>query len=306
MFFNPDNIYPLHFLIYATTGFWKIESSSKWKKFFYKIYHYLNYVNFLFITSVLIIDAYIVKNDLKKFSNNLCSTITSLATAIKVTILMRKRKMAEEVDDCLENNLYIRNLDRSKEDQEIFGKHSRHLTMITVMYYALGIPLIFFWIIYPLLDDGEEKRFPMPFPFPNAVHSPVFEIVYCYHAITMIIAFINVSAYDMIFYGYLVRVCVQFEILAKNAGKLKNLYPKIKFEEIIEGYHENLNQEDFMQLESFFIRENYIKDGEKNEINERNEKEWRKERTIKEMQMNVIHHQAILRYEDISTKVWFC
>lgn len=265
-----------------------------------------NEISFTFLLCVFLIDAYMVRNDLGKLSTNLCSTINCIGSMIKIWILNSKKKEAERIRIKLDNNLNLANIGDSTDDQKIIERNSRNLALITAIFYAMGFPLVIFWLAFPMLDNTEQRRFPVPFiDFPKIKESPIYEIIYSYHAVTLITFFFNILSYDMIFYGFLVRICAQLEILKKNFGKINDLYPKINFARIIDGYHEAKEDDWFendgplenviqMKVNSIYSSDMSAKNQFELMIKNKDTARWRCDETVKIIEENIIHHQVIL------------
>lgn len=256
-----DQIYRLHFKVYGATGHWRTLSSSKWKQFIWDLYFGTVHLAIIIQTIALLIDAYIIRQNLEKLSTNLCSSITFVGTVYKIWVFIVNQKTIEKLSHKLQNNLFISRVGQSKSDKDILQKYSK---LVAKVLRALGLMasfLIVFWSVFPILDSGSEKRYPFPFPVYNAP-TPIYEIVYVYQVLILISVSFNVLTYDMIFYGFMARICAQYEILAKNISQIKDLS---------------------------------CDKGKVRSVNEDEVKKIKDKKVIKIIKENVIHHKEILR-----------
>lgn len=171
-------------------------------------------------------DAYIVRKDLGKISTNLCSTLLYGGTFIKIVVFSLNRSKVEKLCDQLENYLYMPNVGISQKDKDIYDKWAIYITEASRILWFMGICWCIFWCIFPVLDPGNEVRYPIPFPV-HISESPIYELIYSYHVPLVASVTFSVLTYDMIFYGIVARICVQYEIIAKNISEINDLYPEL-------------------------------------------------------------------------------
>lgn len=223
------------------------------------------HIAFLMQVIFLVIDAYSVRKDIQKLSLNLCSTLIYGAMFLKIIVFDVKQENVLKILDQLENNLYEPDIGKSKADQEIIEKYAKLIAEASKMLWLMGLPWCVFWCIFPVLDSGNEVRYPIPFPF-DISESPTYELVYAFQVPVVISVSICALTYDMMFYGMIARVCVNYEIAAKNISEIKNLYSNAAEADYFKGFA-----------------------GREEMDNEREKK------VVRIIRANVNHHRAILR-----------
>lgn len=271
--FQANNIYPLHFKLYTITGFWKIDSKSKYKKFLYNLFHFITATAGIFIMLAETVDAYLVRNDIEKLSTNLCSNIAIAAANIRMWILYFEKKRVEQMHVNLDNNFNLMTVGNSERDQKIFEKYSKELAKITVMFYAIAMPCSFLWMIFPMLESAEKRRFPIAFPnLPKMKESPRYEIIYAYLVMILLITPNSVLSYDLIVYGFYTRIRAHYEILIENFRKIGDLYRDNDYGNI------------YGDLKDFKVESGKVE-----------YTKWRCEETMRIIKENIVHHAAILK-----------
>lgn len=299
-FKSSDYIHDYNFFMYNLTGFGILENSENLKKRLYSIYHKIFHSLYSFIIGLFVIDAYLVRNEKEKLFLNLCTTIVTTASLVKMWVLMDKLKFVVELRRKFRENFNLPYVGKEEAHKEIMEKNSRQQVLITKALTTMAIPLVTIWITFPLVDPTtKERKYCIPFPIFKDEPSPTFEIIYAFHAFMLVHFVSNIMHNDLLIIGTLVRICAQFDILIYNISKIKKIYPDLQFEKFVPDYEgeKSENIEDFCDV----LHQGNKYNGDKWKINRgklekfKSEKQWQKEETLRSMQKNIAHHRCILQ-----------
>lgn len=275
--------YTLLFQAYSVTGFWRIESETRWKKLAYWVYARIMRLWLGTWVIFLCIDAYMNRKNLKVLINNLCPTVICILNAIKVTIFTIKMDKVVSVKEDMANHLNLPFIGQSEEDRDILYKAERQMHRMGRMLWTSATILSCSWILAPIAN-ANDQIFPLPFPrLFDIEESPAYECIYAYHVFTYFITTLVIIAYDLIFCSFLNQICAHFNILMKNLNEITKLYPEIDFSKLVDGckeYHEFEDVTNAADLE-INMKHSAIKD--------------RTYQTMKMMKNTIRHHQAIIR-----------
>lgn len=275
--------YNFLFKMYTFTGFWKLESNDKWKRYFYDVYVLIMWVWLSSWFVLITIDAFLKCQNLKLLVNNLCCTVMVALLFFKLSILTKKMDDADMIRKNLANSWGMPNIGDSEEDLEILIKAEQEINLILRMIMGLGSLSITVWSFIPFLDHSSDERI-LPLPFPEIFElkeRPTYEFLYVYDMISLLHCLLIIVAYDFIYCGFLNQICAQFDILGKNFKKMERLYTDSGYGSVLEDAFEQK-------------RIGNRKGGMGRCVTHLSKVQKTKE-TMKMLLANIRHHQAIIR-----------
>lgn len=203
------------FKLITLAGYWFPRRGNKKATLLYTVYSVLT-IGCTLITCICMQLAYIVHSfgQLEELINTLFVLLTHTTQAVKVYVFIRERDQIYALLDCLEEETFKpKNAAQYKRALAITNYTNR-----TAKYLVTLVVLaVLLFALFPLLDKNTPRQLPMRawFPF-NVKTSPVYELVYVYLIVAVLICGCANAAMDTIAAAFMSQISIQLEVLSDS------------------------------------------------------------------------------------------
>lgn len=263
-----------HFRLMEICGFWLPENFDKYKTL-YKIYSIiLTGATFIIYLLTEVVNIFLSLDDVSKLTDFIFIFLTHFCELFKLYYFFTYQTKFLNLLNNLNRDSFK---PKNKRQLKILQSSMYNTRLVYGIYLLLCICTCFLWAVFPIFDSG-GMRLPMVtwFPF-DTDESPIFEIIYVYQMICIVICGISNITLDSIAAGFMAHVCAQYDILNDQILHIREQSKRNLFEN-----HSNLKPRDYDNDDGFKVKPEL------------------QDEMDKELKRCVIHHYDLLEYVTFS------
>ncbi|RZC43043.1 uncharacterized protein BDFB_009339 [Asbolus verrucosus] len=221
-------------------GYFCPEYEKTYKKICYYIYAVV-FVGFIFILRILseFVNMIVVFGDIEKMTEASFVLLTHLVEALKLYYFVKNRSSVRNLINSVNRKEFK---PRNWDQYRMLSDDIKMSRMITKVFLFMCCITCCLWGVFPFFDKNPDGTIRLPlsgwFPF-STEESPVFECVYAYQTIGVLITGLSNISMDTFLSGTIMIISGQLSILnnsfqimrqkcASNSGKIKEAHAEVK------------------------------------------------------------------------------